>query len=68
VVGRDTGTAAGYTYSAALKGKGGAWDEARLSDWLISPQAFASGTKMVFQGFPKAQDRADIIAFLKTLN
>jgi len=68
VIGRDTGTAAGYIYSAALKSKSGTWDEARLSDWLISPQAFASGTKMVFQGFPKAQDRADIIAFLKTLN
>jgi cytochrome c len=68
VVGRETAKAAGFAYSPALQSKAGVWDEARLSDWLISPQAFASGTKMVFQGFPRAQDRADVIAFLKTLN
>lgn len=68
VVGRETAKAAGYAYSPALGKAGGQWDEARLSDWLISPQSFASGTKMVFPGFARAQDRADVIAFLKTLN
>jgi len=68
VVGRETAKAAGYSYSAALQGKTGNWDEARLSDWLVSPQSFAGGTKMVFPGFARAQDRADVIAYLKTLN
>ena len=68
VVGRDTAKAPGFAYSSALQAKAGTWDEARLSDWLISPQSFASGTKMVFPGFARAQDRADVIAFLKTLN
>ena len=58
----------GTAMTRALAKAGGQWDEARLSDWLISPQSFASGTKMVFPGFARAQDRADVIAYLKTLN
>ena len=58
----------GYEFSAALAAdKGQKWDPEKLNDWLNSPQHFAPGTKMTFAGFPKAQDRADVIAFLQSL-
>ena len=57
-----------YQFSAALQAdKGTKWDPERLNQWLYSPQSFAKGTKMTFAGFPKAQDRADVIAYLGTL-
>ena len=57
-----------YQFSAALRAdKGTKWDPERLNQWLYSPQSFAKGTKMTFAGFPKAQDRADVIAYLDTL-
>ena len=58
--------AGGFAFSDALKGKGGNWDDASLDAWLTSPRAFAAGTKMTFAGLPKAEDRADVIAYLKT--
>ena len=57
-----------YQFSAALQAdKGQKWDPEKLNQWLYNPQSFAKGTKMTFAGFPKAQDRADVIAFLDTL-
>ena len=58
----------GYPFSDALqKDKGQKWDPDKLNEWLDNPQHFAPGTKMTFAGFPKAQDRADVIAYLQTL-
>jgi cytochrome c len=58
----------GYQFSAALeKDKNEKWDSEKLNQWLYNPQSFAKGTKMTFAGFPKAQDRADVIAYLETL-
>jgi cytochrome c len=57
-----------YQFSAALQAdKGEKWDPEKLNEWLHNPQSFAKGTKMTFAGFPKAQDRADVIAYLDTL-
>jgi len=58
----------GYQFSSALeKDKNEKWDPEKLNQWLANPQSFAKGTKMTFAGFPKAQDRADVIAYLNTL-
>ncbi len=54
----------GFAFSDALKAKGGTWTVDNLNAWLTNPQAFAKGTKMTFAGFPKAKDRADVIAYL----
>ncbi|MGY3236478.1 cytochrome c [Bradyrhizobium sp. USDA 4472] len=64
VVGRKAGSVAGYDYSPELKNSGIVWTEENLDRWLTGPQAMVPETKMFFD-VPDAQDRADIIAFLK---
>ena len=66
VFGRKAGSLADYSYSKALKSADFAWDEATLDKWLTNPQAFVPGQKMNFK-VTKAEDRADLIAYLKSL-
>lgn len=67
VMGKPVGShAAGFAYSSALSGHGGTWDFATMDAWLTSPKAFAAGTKMSFAGLGKAEDRANLIAWLNT--
>jgi cytochrome c len=68
VVGRDKASAPGYTYSAALKGKGGKWTFEDLNIWLHKPSAYAPGTKMAYAGISNDQIRADVIDYLHTLS
>jgi len=65
VIGRTAGTVAGFAYSPANKGSGIVWTQQKIFDYLAKPNAMVPGTKMVFPGLPAAQDRADVIAFLK---
>ena len=58
----------GFAFSEVLKAKGGAWTIDSLNQWLWKPQSFAKGTKMTFIGLPKAQDRANVIAYLNSLS
>lgn len=58
----------GYTYSSALKDKKGAWDYEALNHWLKKPAAYAPGTKMTFAGINNDQQRANVIAWLRTLS
>ena len=70
VVGRAAASVEGYKYSKAMKAKGKEgliWDEANLDAYLTKPKAFVPKTKMVFPGLKKEQQRADIIAYLKSL-
>ena len=66
VFGRKAGSLADYTYSKALKGSDFVWSDQTLDQWLTNPQAFVPGQKMNFK-VAKAEDRADLIAYLKTL-
>src|SRR5262245_20338778 len=63
--GRKAGTAEGYNYSDAMKNSGIVWNEETLSKYLENPRGVVPGTKMVFPGVKDAQDRADLIAYLK---
>lgn len=65
VVGRAAGSDAGFRYSPAMKASGIKWDEANLDGFLQGPAKKVPGTKMIFPGIAAAQDRADIIAYLK---
>jgi cytochrome c len=64
VFGRKAGSVAGYAYSAALKAANIVWNETTLDKWLSDPSAMVPGTKMTFS-LDDAQDRTDVIAFLK---
>lgn len=66
VIGTGIGKhAAGFAYSSALSGHGGNWDYESLDAWLKSPRAFANGTKMSFAGLSSAEDRANVILYMK---
>jgi cytochrome c len=67
VVGRHSASIEGFPYSAAMKAANKTWDEATLDIYLTSPKSLVPGTKMVFPGLPKPEDRANVIAYLSTL-
>ncbi|MGI8524728.1 MAG: heme-binding domain-containing protein [Pseudolabrys sp.] len=64
VVGRTSGTAPGFLYSAALKKAAVKWDEKSLDDWLAGPDAVVPMNNMYFH-VAKAEQRRDLIAYLK---
>jgi cytochrome c len=64
VFGRKAGGRDDYAYSDALKGANFTWNEATLDAWLADPEKTVPGQKMG-GGVPAAQDRADLIAYLK---
>ncbi|MFQ5775392.1 MAG: c-type cytochrome [Kiloniellaceae bacterium] len=68
VIGRTPGTAPGYKYSKAMKAHGASgivWNEETLDTYLTAPRKVVKGTKMAFPGLKSAQQRADVIAYLK---
>ncbi|WP_438730595.1 c-type cytochrome [Parasphingorhabdus sp. DH2-15] len=65
IVGREAGSVDGFNYSKANAESGITWSEEKLFQYLEDPRGVVVGTKMIFNGLPKAQDRADIIAYLK---
>ncbi|XP_022917153.1 cytochrome c-2-like [Onthophagus taurus] len=65
LIGRKSGTAAGFSYTEANKKKGVVWSAATLDEYLIDPKKFIPGTKMIFAGLKKPEDRKDLIAYLE---
>ena len=64
--GRTAGSIAGFNYSKANKESGVTWSEDVLFTYLEAPAKFMPGTRMAFGGLKNPQDRADVIAYLKT--
>jgi cytochrome c len=71
LIDRGIATHEGFAYSSAMKdfSEGGAkkWTYENLDHFLLSPKGFVKGTAMGFAGIKKTQDRADLIAYLRTL-
>jgi len=70
-VNRPAASVEGFCYSAAMKefGAGGnKWDFEHLNKFLTSPKGFIKGTAMGFAGDKKDNERADLIAYLRTLS
>ncbi|KAI1279588.1 Cytochrome c [Halotydeus destructor] len=65
LIGRQSGQAPKYSYSDANKAKGVIWKKETLFDYLLDPKKYIPGTKMVFPGLKKPQERADLIAYLE---
>ncbi|MBL6613575.1 MAG: cytochrome c family protein [Reyranella sp.] len=68
VVGRKKGSHAGFSYSSGMEAKGGDWTYEDIDHMIFKPTAYIKGTKMAFAGLPKEQERADVIAFLRTMS
>lgn len=68
VVGRKVAGMDGFAYSDGLKAMGGTWDYDHLYKFLANPKSMVGTTKMSFPGYPKPEDRADVIAYLRTLS
>jgi len=66
VFGRKAGSIADYDYSKSVKKAKITWNEKTLDAWLTDPEALIPGQKMGYQ-VSDAADRADIIAYLKTV-
>ncbi|PIF13383.1 c-type cytochrome [Janthinobacterium sp. 13] len=64
VFGRKAGSVADYNYSPAVKASAIVWGEKTLDQWLSGPEKLIPGQKMGYL-VPSAQDRADLIAYLK---
>ena len=67
IVGRKSGTFAGFRYSRAMKGADITWDDKTLDSYLADPQKAIPGNVMPFSGLADAKQRGDLIAYLKTL-
>lgn len=66
--GRKAGTAPDFPYSAGMQEKSAAglvWTEQSLNTFLKMPKSFIPDTKMSFPGLPDAQDRRNVIAYVK---
>lgn len=68
VVGRKSGTEAGYTFSDPMKASGLTWDAATLDRYLTDPRAVVAGTKMTYAGLKNDEQRKDLIAYLSTVH
>jgi cytochrome c len=68
VVGRDKAAVAGFRYTPNFQKLNGAWDFDSLNALLADPKAVAPGTRMTMPGIKSAQDRADLIRYLRDLS
>ncbi|MGQ0527333.1 MAG: c-type cytochrome [Alphaproteobacteria bacterium] len=56
-----------FAYSEGMKNAGGNWGYEDLNKFLWKPKAFVADTKMNYIGVKKPEDRAAMIAWLRTL-
>ena len=67
IVGRKIASVEDYSYSSALAEMTGVWSEDELNAFLLKPSKYAPGTKMSYAGLNPLKDRANLIAYLKTI-
>jgi cytochrome c len=68
IVGKNKGVSDGYAYSDALAAlTADVWSPENLDGFLENPKGYMPGTKMSFAGLPKVEDRANLIAYLATV-
>ena len=69
VVGRPIASAEGYAYSDALQAMSGdTWTYEALDGFIHDPRGYAPGTKMAYGGMQRAEQRADLLVYLRSLS
>jgi len=68
IVGRPQGSQSDVRYSSVLKGAGGNWTFEELNFFIANPALTLPGTDMTFPGLHDEKQRADLIAYLRTLS
>jgi cytochrome c len=66
--GRSAGSVAGFDYSPAMKSSKITWNDRTLDRFLTKPLEMVPGSTMTYDGVADANDRADLIAYLKQVN
>jgi cytochrome c len=64
--GRTAAQVPNFAYSPGLKASNIVWTQDKLNQWVQKPQSLVPDAKMHIPPVSAAQDRADIIAYLKT--
>jgi len=65
LLGRRAGSVPGFLYTDGMKNSKLIWNEKALDRFLAKPMAVVPGTSMTYDGVLDAQDRADLIAYLR---
>ena len=71
IVNRPVASHEGFKYSGAMTefaAGGTVWDYDHLDHFIKKPKDLVPGTAMGFAGLSKIQDRADLIAYLRTMS
>ena len=66
VFGQAAGAREDFNYSRAMKASGIVWDDATMDAYLEKPAAYIPGNRMTYAGLRKPEDRAAVIAYLKS--
>lgn len=68
VVGRPVDAVPGFNYSGALEQVVDVWTPEHINDFITNPRGYAPGTAMTYNGMRDPQDRANLIAWLDSLD
>lgn len=68
IIGAKHAHMAGFAYSDAMKAKSGeVWTREAINEFLWNPKKALPGTKMVYAGMKKPEDRAAMVKYLESL-
>ena len=68
IVGRKIAAQAGFEYSPAMRAfaqERGIWSEELLDRYIADPETVVPKTTMAFRSVDEAEERADLVAYLK---
>ncbi len=65
IFGSKAGIVPGFSYSDVMANSDLVWTTEAMDEWLKQPSKFMPGNRMIFFGIPEAQDRADLMTYLR---
>lgn len=67
IIGAKKAHLGNFEYSSAMASKGGNWGYLEMNQYLWKPKKYVPGTKMNYNGIKDPEDRAAMVAWLRTL-